>query len=97
MFGFKLTCPECQQPINPNTTKCPHCKKKVSQKYLERYQNAISKFWFVFLGCFLFFLIIPFLFYDYLGSKWVGILVFSGVPISFLIGAVVTRFNLKKI
>ncbi|MGI6588342.1 MAG: hypothetical protein ACOX2N_06145 [Peptococcia bacterium] len=97
MFGFKLTCPECQQPINPNTTKCPHCKKKVSQKYLNRYHNAISKFWFIFLGCLLLFLVIPFLFYDYFGSKGVGIIIFSGLPISFLIGALITRNNLKRI
>jgi len=48
----KLTCPECHEPITPNTTKCPHCKKKVSQKYLQHYQNIISKSWFFGLGTF---------------------------------------------
>jgi membrane protein insertase Oxa1/YidC/SpoIIIJ len=97
MFGFKLTCPECQQPITANTSKCPHCKKKVSQKYLKRYSNAISKFWFVILGCFLLFLIIPFLFYDLLGTIWVGIIILAGLPISFLIAYFVTRATLKKL
>lgn len=96
MFGFKLTCPECQQPITSKTSKCPHCKKKVSQKFLTRYANAISKFWFVILGCFLLFLIVPFLFYDLLGATWVAIVIVAGLPISFFIAYFATRAALKK-
>jgi len=97
MFGFKLTCPECQQPITPKTVKCPSCKKKVSQKFLKRYANAISKFWVIILGCFLLFLIIPFLFYDLLGTTWVGIIILAGLPFSLFIASLVTRASLKKI
>lgn len=95
MSAKKLTCPECHGPITPTTTKCPHCKKKVSQKYLQYYQNAVSKAWVVALGTFLLFLIIPFLLYDYLGAKWTGILVLLGLPVSFFSGCLTKILSFK--
>ncbi|HOB82222.1 MAG TPA: hypothetical protein PLJ33_04580 [Peptococcaceae bacterium] len=91
----KLTCPECNQPITPKTTKCPHCKRKVSQKYLHNYLKIVSISWFVGLGCFLLFLIIPFIFYDYIGGKWTGIIVLSGIPISIFVGYLTRKLMFK--
>lgn len=96
MASSKLTCPECHQPITTKTIKCPHCKKKVSQKYLEHYQNVISKSWFFGLGTFLLFLIIPFLLFDYLGSKWTGVVVLIGFPVSILVGYLTRKLSFNK-
>jgi predicted amidophosphoribosyltransferase len=96
MLGSELVCPECKKPITPKTTRCPHCKKTISKKYIEHYQNAISKFWVVFLGTFILFLIVPFILYDYLGQKWTIITIITGIPISFVLGYLAKQMSSKK-
>ena len=91
----KLTETKCHETKTPRTTKCPHCKKKVSQKYLKHYQNIISKSWFFGLGTFLLFLIIPFLLFDYLGSKWTGVVVAAGFPVSIFVGYLTRKLAFK--
>ncbi|MBZ4654229.1 MAG: hypothetical protein JG781_1568 [Peptococcaceae bacterium] len=89
MFGVKLTCPQCKEPITTNTSRCPSCRNTIPKKHIEHYKKAETKFWITFLGGFIIFLIIPFLLYDLLGTKWTGTLIASGIPISFLAGYLV--------
>ncbi len=93
MFKSKLLCPQCEHPILPNATRCPHCKKTIPRKYIEDYQRRENKFWIVFLASFILFLIFPILFYDYLGGQLVGIIIASGIPISFLIALAVKNMS----
>ncbi|MDD2402191.1 MAG: hypothetical protein PHD60_08340, partial [Clostridia bacterium] len=72
MFDSELKCPNCNHPITTKTKKCPNCKRSISKKLIKKYQNSISKFWGVFLGSYIFFLMFPFLLYEYIGYKWTG-------------------------
>lgn len=96
MFNSKPKCPECGHAINLKTIRCPQCKKTIPKKLLDKHQKAENLFWIVSLLCFALFLVVPLVLFDLLGSKRMGIVMISGLPISFLLGSVVKIIKLQS-
>jgi len=96
MLGTGPICPECKHHIALNTTRCPACKKTIPKKYSEKYTKGENMFWVTFLGGFLLFLGLPLLFIDLLGGTWVGIIIASGVPISWVIAYFVKQYIINS-
>ncbi len=97
MFSLQAKCPGCNHSINSSALRCPHCKKTIPKKLTDIYRKGENLFWIVFFTGFCLCLIIPVIFYDFLGGRRSLLTAVAGILISFVAAYLVKWFTIRSV